>query len=75
MRSVLMTTLIAGTIIFGGCAQSAKDIVETRVDPACAQRCSILHSRCASEMNMMSSPMMSKCNDAYDSCMGACPSK
>ncbi len=75
MRSVLMATLIMGTMAIGGCAHSTKDIDLSKVEPACAQRCSISHSRCASEMNMMSSPMMSKCNEAYDTCVGTCPAK
>jgi hypothetical protein len=75
MRSVLMVTLIVGAMVIGGCAHSAKDIDESKVDPVCAQRCSISYSKCTSGMNMMSSPLMSKCNEAYDACMGSCPAK
>ena len=75
MRSVLMATLIVGTMVIGGCAHSAKDIDVSKVDPACAQRCSISHSRCVSEMNMMSSPLLSKCGEAYEICVGTCPAK
>jgi len=70
-----MATLIVGAMVIGGCAHSVKDIDESRVEPACAQRCSISYSKCTSEMNMMSSPLMSKCVDAYDACVGICPAK
>jgi hypothetical protein len=75
MKSIMLTSLIVGAMVIVGCAHGAKDIDESKIDSACAQRCSILHSRCVSEMNMMSSPMMSKCNEAYDGCMGSCPAK
>jgi hypothetical protein len=75
MRSVLMATLIVGAVVIGGCAHNAKDIDGSKVDPACAQKCSISYSRCTSEMNMKSSPLMSKCGDAYDTCIGTCPAK
>jgi len=75
MRSVLMVALIVGAMVIGGCAHSAKDIDENKVDSACAQRCSISYSKCTSGMNMKSSPLMSKCGDALDACMGSCPAK
>jgi hypothetical protein len=75
MRPVLIATLIVGAMVIGGCAHRAKDIDESKVDPACAQRCSISYSRCTSEMNMKSSPLISKCSDAYDTCVGTCPAK
>lgn len=76
MRSVLMATLlIVGTMVIGGCAHNAKEVDISKVDPACAQGCSISYSRCVSQMNVKSSPLMSKCGDAYEACVGTCPPK
>lgn len=75
MRKGLIAALLVGAMVIGGCAHSAKDIDESKVDADCAQRCSISYSKCTSGMNMKSSPLMSKCGDAYDACMGSCPAK
>jgi len=75
MKSALMVTLIVGAMVIGGCAHSTKEVDESKAGPACTQRCSMSHSRCISEMNVMSSPLMSKCADAYDTCIRSCPAK
>jgi hypothetical protein len=70
---ILFVVMVAGIML--GCAHSAKDIDVSKVEPACAQRCSISYSRCVSEMDMKSSPLMSKCGEAYEACVGTCPAK
>ena len=70
---IFFVVMVAGIML--GCAHNAKDPDASKVETACAQKCSISYSRCVSQMNMKSSPLMSKCDEAYDACVGTCPAK
>lgn len=74
MQSLLRCVLLAATLVVAACA-SPPSSNPSAVESACAQHCSSDLATCGSGFKLFPIVQQKQCNDAYDVCIGGCPSR
>lgn len=76
MRIVFMGLVTASVMVISGCAYSIKDIDTSKSSPECVRGCAGAYSGCVSGGNVgAKTETLRACREAYEICIGSCPSR